>query len=116
MAAVQANLETANSSLAAANEKCASLEVDLAAVKDGAEATNAQLEEIKNQLKKVAELEKKLRCRLFYVCKIISFARFPLLNLKRKISSLVRRLPILQIESSSQGKRLYLNDCRGYYN
>ena len=36
------------------------MEVDLAAVKDGAEATNAQMEEIKNQLnEKVAELEKK---------------------------------------------------------
>ena len=33
MAAVQANLETVNSSLAAANEKCASLEVDLRAWK-----------------------------------------------------------------------------------
>ena len=60
MAAVQANLETANGALAAANEKCASLEVDLAAVKDGAEVTNAQMEEIKIQLNEnVAELEKK---------------------------------------------------------
>ena len=43
---MQANLETANSSLAAANEKCASLEVDLAAVKDGAEARYVEIEEI----------------------------------------------------------------------
>jgi len=59
LAAVQANLETANSSLAAANEKCASLEVDLAAVKDGGEATNAQMEE-----KKGAEIQQKVI--LFY--------------------------------------------------
>ena len=48
----------------------------MAAVKDGAEATNAQMEEIKNQLnEKVAELEKK-------------------------------DAEIQQIESSSQGKKL----------
>ena len=67
MAAVQANLETANSSLAAANEICASLEVDLAAVKDGGEATNAQMKE-----KKGAEIQQKVI--LFYFIQTLSGA------------------------------------------